>query len=399
MPIQILPAVTKGPTFLESLGMGLGSGLEQGVDRFIEKRQMEAENEQLKQMGIDLSGIADPKMRQVALGEMLKGQEKRKLFEEKKKSFADIFNQGQQGRSSVPDQLAGKQQPTKDMGIDPSQFTTEQVLEAGMLDPTVGRLMQHAQDVERRETTEAKKMKQTEFQKDREYNTQFSKPIIDQATKTLQSVPIRKGLVDQWRRDIASGETSGLGQYLVDRSGLEFWRNPEAARSKTAAKEYFIEGLSNLSPGTRPNMFIEQQMAGALPTIGRDKESGLSVLEMQNFMDDLKEQYARNVEKIAAEDNEKYGYERKDIGARAQKMLDEYAPGRQEKLAHDIRKIHEDQLDDKQLAHEVIMGKIPPETPMTQRMMSFFMIKNNDDPVKAAKDAEKSGFVLPKKKK
>lgn len=256
---------------------------------------------------------------------------------------------------------------------------------------------QQLKEIENQEKIELdkKKIKRTDFQKDREYHTQFSKPIVEQSAKTLQIIPARKGLVNQWRRDISSGKTSGLGQYLVDRSGLEFWRNPESSRAKTAAKEYFIEGLSSLSPGTRPNQFIEQQLSSALPTIGRDKESGLTVLEMQDFLDDLKEQYARNVVDIAEEDNEKYGYERKDIGIRAQKKLDQYADQRQKELATRIRTIHEDQLDDKQLSKELFLeGGVPQGTPLTQRVRSILMIKNNEDADAAMREAIRLGYEL-----
>lgn len=88
--VQILPARQKQPSFLESLGAGIGQALPGAVQGYFDKKKqaevMTQENEAAKRMGIDLSGITNPEMRKTAFSQALEsplqGAQRKKIEQE-----------------------------------------------------------------------------------------------------------------------------------------------------------------------------------------------------------------------------------------------------------------------------------------------------------------------------
>lgn len=78
----VLPAVPRRKTFAQKLNMGIESGLSSLSEMMRERqaeKQMQQEDEALKRAGIDLSGISDPRMRQLYVASKLKGLNARDL--------------------------------------------------------------------------------------------------------------------------------------------------------------------------------------------------------------------------------------------------------------------------------------------------------------------------------
>jgi hypothetical protein len=229
---------------------------------------------------------------------------------------------------------------------------------------------------------------------DRDYHSKISRPIIEQAQKTLKDSSIEKGIEQQLRRDIDSGNTSGLIPFMVDKMGLESWRNPESARFTNGVKNLFIGALNEI-PGARPNQFIERFLSTAQPLIGRDPEANLSVLDVSDFVRDVRDEHARLELEEAKKDRTKLGYAKDDISERAWDKMGDYVNRRQEKMALDIRERHEKDRNTSDLMAEVLNGNVPPNTPLTPKMMKIFYIKNNKNIDAAISEAKKNNFVLP----
>lgn len=246
---------------------------------------------------------------------------------------------------------------------------------------------------------DVKKTKETrrQFESDRTYHSKISDPIVEAANASLKEEPVKKGLNAQLRKDIASGNTSGFFPFLVDKMGIESFRNPESARFTSEIKNKFVSSLADI-PGARPNMFIERVLSTAQPQLGRSQEANLSVLDLNDFVDDLDFERARQIRNIAKEDRKELGYVRNDVVERAEERMGNYANKRQEQMAYDIRRRHEDAIeDDADLLSEIIGKNIPEGTPVTRRTMRLLMIKNKDDPKKAVAEAKKLGMVFPLK--
>ena len=235
-----------------------------------------------------------------------------------------------------------------------------------------------------------------QFKGEREFHTKRAYPVVQEAEAIIQAHPIKKGLLDQQRRDIATGNVEGFPQFMSDKLGLEIYRNPEASRFKNISKNRFIESLSELGgAGARPNQFIEQQLTQAQPAIGRSALANQTVLDLEEFIEDMKLQRAKYVEQLAADDFEKYGYERGDLNARANKLMESYADKRQDEMAYDIRRRTEEEMDNETLTREIVGKNVPKDTPLTVRVARILMIKNNDDERKAFEEAKRLGFKIP----
>jgi len=404
MPIPVLDVPQRKPSTGARLNEGLDRAMQFG-EKIMQQKQAEQkrnqENQAFMQMtGMDISGIHDPQMRQKAFEsamkdknamglEAFKQQGKQGLLEQKQKFIEEILSGGKGDNSSS---RSNTERGTNE-GFNPENISDTDIIKAEAYGI---KGLRESKDAALKKKENEKKANQTQFQSDREYHSKISQPVLDEAQSIIKQSPIKKGLINQQRRDIASGNTAGIIPYLVDATGFEAYRNPESARFKTASKQRFVETLHELGGSqARPNQFIEQQLVAAQPTLGRDAESNQTVLDLEDFVEDMKLKRAQLELQLGEEDREKFGYARNDIATRADKMMGDYADKRQDEMAYDIRQRHEQNMSNEDLTKEIVGKKVPLDTPLTLRAARILMIKNNDDEKKAQAEAKRLGFKIP----
>lgn len=389
--MQVLPAVQK-KSFGDRLNEGLGRGLET-LQQYQQMAQQEAKQkkfaDEVKRLyNIDVSGMSPEGMEKFAT-EAYKQQAKLGQFEEKIKLFNKARGIKPEGQEDG--QVTDKSPSEKE--YEPSLEDEELMF---LIDPEMGKYMERTRKEKTEKTEKEKERNRKEFESDRSFHSSYTDPLVKEAQEAIKSAPVKKTLHDQLMRDIQTGNTSGIGPALVEMTGLEFYRNPEAARFKNVIKNRFIEGVKSMgSGGVRPNQFLEQQLATAQPVLGRDIESNYTVALSERFLDEMKEADAKFKMEEAEKDQKEFGYTKRDFVERAQKKMDKFAEQKQDELAYDIRKYHEDQLDDTKLTREIVLGEVPPDTPLTLRAARILMIKNNDDEKKAQAEAKRLGFKIP----
>jgi hypothetical protein len=401
--VQVLPAVESfGAEFGRAIGNSINEGVSERLKSQKEIKQIKQENETAKAMGFDLSGISDPKTRQQMFALAMQGKNQKELEEKKQSGKKDILTNKQNFLNKIlhpeknvsSDQLENKQ--VSQSGFDASKISDEDIIEAEALGL---RGLREAKDAALKKTEGDKKEERRQFESERDFHTKASDPIVKAAEGVVRETPIKKGLISQQRRDIASGNTSGIIPFMVDKLGLEAYRDPESARFKTASKERFVSSVHELgSSGARANQFIEQQLVAAQAALGRSEEANQSVLDLEEFINDAKETRAQLELDLAEQDMKEFGYAKRDISNRADKLMKPYIEQRQDEMAYDIRKRHEENLDDEGLTKEIVSGNIGKDTPLTVRAARILMIKNNDDEKKAQAEAKKLGFRFPSEK-
>lgn len=304
--------------------------------------------------------------------------------------------QAQQQQGIDNKQIAPIQNPPQLLDL-----PNEAIAALGTVDPQLARLLQQQKEAafkqkkhEDEKLTAAEKEKRRQFEEDRKYHTKVSAPIVASANERLKTSAINKGVREQLKRDIASGNTTGFFPYMVDRLGLESFRNPESARFSNEVKNIFVGSLNEI-PGARPNQFLERLLSSAQPQIGRSPEANLSVMDVADFVEDLRDEQARQELQIAKEDRDQLGYEKSDIQERARERMGDYANRRQEQMALDIRKRHEDGLTTSELTNELLSGQTIPGTYITPRTMNILWLKNDKDLKKAVEEAKSLGMQLP----
>ncbi len=407
---KFLPEMEHRPSTGEKLGNAIG-GLGQSFSNYIvgesQKQQAHQQRSQEDQwaktnLGIDLSGMQDPKLRQAYVEKALQGQLQQEKFgfqnqldvnksQRKENVLGGILGSKNSIEPSV-NQSEKNEEKIISSGFDPTTISDEDIIRS---ENEGIRGLRQAKDAALKKKENLKKEKQTEFQSDREYHSKVSQPIIDAAQQSVRLASTKKALINQQRKDIQTGNVEGIIPFLVERTGLEVFRNPESARFKTASKQRFVESIHELGgSAARPNQFIEQQLVQAQPTLGRSAESNETVLDMEEFVEDMKNERAKLELQLAEEDREKYGFARNDISQRADKMMGSYAEKRQDKMAYDIRRRHEENLSPEEFALEVIRP-VSPDTPLTLKAARYLMIKNNENEKKAQAEAKKLGYKIP----
>lgn len=385
--MTLQPGTPKNASFGQKLAGGVERGLETGQRLMQEYQQAEA----YKKLGIPEG--TPPELAKTVLTEKLKSDYKKELLDKKQNFITSILGKSDQGKQS---DISDNQETLEGKF---SKISDQDIVEATALDPTLGKALRDAKDAEIRSFEGKEKETRRKFEADREFHSKRSDPVINAAEQVIKKAPINRTLIQQQRRDISSGNTSGVIPFLVEKLGLEAYRDPESARFKTASKQRFVESIQELGgAGARPNQFIEQQLTSAQPALGRSEEANQGVLDLEEFIEDMKLQRAKYELELAEQDREKFGYAKNDISQRADKLMKNYTEQRQDEMAYDIRKRHENNLDDEKLVQEVVSGNVPYDTPLTMRVARILMIKNNDDEKKATAEAKRLGFRFPTEK-
>ncbi len=384
--VQILAAREPNKTFAQKLNLGVGRGIEEAENMMKGRKQSEAIR---KTFGDEIANLP-PELQKIAASELMKFQGKEKLFKKKEEFLSNILGKEKNDHTSENTEeeiLTGKF----------SKISDEDILQATAIDPILGKALRDAKDSEVKSIEGQSKEKRRQFESEREFHSKRSDPIINAAQQVIKNAPITSGLIQQQRRDIATGDTSGILPFLVDKLGLEAYRDPASARFKTANKQRFVESIHELGgAGARPNQFIEQQLTQAQATLGRSEEANESVLDLEEFVQDLKLQRAELELQLAEQDHKKLGFVKGDISQRADKLMKDYTQRRQDEMAYSIRNRHEQNLSDQDLIKEIIEDRIGPDTPLTMRVARILMIKNNDDEKAATREAKQLGFKIPK---
>lgn len=264
--IQVLPAAkTFGGEFARNLGEGFSGAFSSEINKSMEEKQQQKKLSQSNkaiedQLGIDLSGITDPKERQAILTQTMKNMGKQSEFEQKQSYLDNLFggkkpsNGGYEPSKSTSQQLQseGRQQdepiPLPE-GFDVTKITDEDIARASAIDPNIGRSLQHAKDVERRERTAATDLqyrKQTDQQRRVSESFKENDKYINKVYDSYEDAERKQAIFDRMDQLEESGQLSDSGTInLLESIGLkpEWLKNP-------ANEEYTKLGLDTLGGGT-----------------------------------------------------------------------------------------------------------------------------------------------------
>lgn len=349
MGFQFLPqAAPKGPSTAKKFSNAVGAGLETGgqmMQEYQKKQQMQQENEAAKNLGFDLTGITDPKMRQQAFAiamqggnqqqlELLKQYGKQQQLGQKQDFLSQLFGGGKENQQGSQETEEQSQEVGMPQGFDPSKISDADIVRATAVDPNLGRVLQQQKDVAIREQREEKKFNFEREKLGRKEETEISKPILLEMNQIRKNIPLQEQAILDIKE--ASPKVSAL-DYFADVTGFEPLRTAEGAKLKTGIKDFFLSDLTRA--GARPNQWIEQQLADALPKIGRSPEANLITAEGLQFKTDLAKKRLENIDRLAKQDRKKFGFVKADIDSRAYNDMKKYVIDRQKELQDRIKKI------------------------------------------------------------
>jgi len=219
----------------------------------------------------------------------------------------------------------------------------EAILAVGMQDPNLARLLQGQKESQ---------IKQTESRAKREFER--AKPILARADERAEGITQKESALSLMEDAVQEGN---LGFFSPDNvaeiTGIEGLRTPKGAQFISSGKEYFLGSLKRA--GTRPNQWIEQQIQKMLPKIGRSEAANRTVIEALKSELAIEKAQLDIIDKLAQEDEEKFGYIKGNIGQRTRKELKKFADAEQKELEARLREIQSTSTPTEVKETEVIM--------------------------------------------
>ncbi len=395
-----------------STGEKLSGGLNEGMKMLQQYQEIQQQNQQLKQQneqiknnfGVDLSGVTDPDERKIILGQMLKqgapqkpltslqqsqedlNRQKIEALKGTQEAFGNIFGQNQgQGQMQPIGENQGPegQQPSRRTIKD---FDDQQLIDLASFEGQPGEMgivanqakmeLQERKEKEKLERTEKTEKEKRDFEREkleRREAGEVTKPLMIELQQSRKNIPLQEQAIE----DIKSAAPAvGTRDYLADITGFEPLRSSEGAQLKTAIKDFFLSDLTRV--GARPNQWIEQQLADALPKLGRSPEANLITAAGMKFKVDLAKKRIELIDDLAERDMEKYGFQKKDIDSRANALMKPYVEQRKKDLIDEITKIKSD--------NKVEKGFTRMKNPETGE--TYDILENN------VKEAKKAGWEI-----
>lgn len=263
------------------------------------------------------------------------------------------------------------------------KLSDEQLVQLGMMPQFKGMAQL---EIARRDTENKK------FQAERKYNSEISTPYMLEINKEREALRNKRFAVPQMQEAIEQGN---FGFFSLDNLSnlfhIEGLRTASGAKLVGAAKEFLLSNIARA--GARPNQWIEQQIAAALPQVGQKKEAAATLAELLRAEVDLQSERVRIADELGAKYEKEMGFVPRDIGAQVDAKMRDYEQFIQDRTAYRTRQIYEDALTDEELGFE-LNKKVPKGTPLTPRMGDLIYSKAKQNPKTAASLAEKLGYSV-----
>ena len=391
--VQVLPN-NKRPSFSEQVNQGLNAAIP-AIQSFLQQREMQQQKQQqmqaLQKLGIDPSVAQLPENAQAEYFKNAFAREKpldalqqaklealqrnKNLFEK----FGDQFD--------TVDQKPTQQQTSVENV--PEQTLRQIAAFAGQpgQEGTIGNMAKA--ELDRRE--KEKKLGREEFLEERKFHSDLSKKSLERADVMRESIPKKESALDLARNAIETGDMSFFTpDKLADATGIELFRTAKGAQLTTALKENFMNNMSRVSAKAQ-NIWFEKRLATMAPEIGRSREANLSAQEIIEGELAMDKAYLEAFDRISEEDNQKYGFEKKDIEKRARDAVKSTNKEILSRTSYRLKELEEQEKGLSKLKSEV--GKnVVKGTPLTLAMAKLYKDKFGD---KALDVAKKNGYTIP----
>lgn len=311
------------------------------------------------------------------------------------KSLDSILNPGVNKQVNGTGLLQGvDQQSSNDVSPQRSLYTEDQIAAVSTINPQLaGQMQKHNENV-RNEIQKRKDQEYKRFIDDRTYHSKYSQEQEQEVNATEERL-----IKNKQARELAKNayENEDLSFFswdnIANMTGLENLRTARGAQLVLAAKDTLINNLGKVSARGQ-NLWLERRMASMFPQVGQNLEANQTMEAMLEGEDLLDSAYVNAFNKIAAEDEEKYGYVRKDASKRARKFQNSVSNDILKRTAYRTKVIAENEILNKGLsALKKEVGKeVPKGTPLTVGMAKLYKEKYGEN---YKKKAAKDGYTVP----
>lgn len=306
--VTLLPPIERKPSFGQRLNVGIGKGLDTASQLYSEYQnqkmmqdQLAAENELGQKLGLDISGPIDPKMKQSLFLEKMKQQGKESQFQQKQDFLNQLFGSNKSEQNPSRKNSAQK-------GFNPIDISDEDIAKASVVDPNLGRSLQHAKDVALREQRENIRQQERETLHNRKEQIEFHKESQKYDEDLLKNAKTAKNqmvAINNIEKSIKSGKVKpfslanifkGFGS-IGNKFSNAFLNDDQATMQ--ASIPGLLEGWKEVF-GVRLSDADLRLLQDKLPDMGKSKEANLAILKVMKKYGEtanLRSQIASEVKK------------------------------------------------------------------------------------------------------
>jgi len=347
--VQILPPKTNlGSQIGSAFGQGFQSGsnlgnqvnlqqllqqrqqsmLQSSLDRALQNYSAPGMSPESKLVGLYRDLAANPQVAQALAGNLQKMQQQQQSMG----LLQHILGGGQPQAGGQNEAMQGQSSGVFESPA--SAMSDANIAALAVVNPVLAKVLQQQKDASlQRELTEKKRGWELEDLARKE-ETDIAKPILLELNQVRKNIPYQEQAIEDIKE---ASPNVGWRDFVADLVGAEPLRTAEGARLKTAIKDFFLSDLTRA--GARPNQWIEQQLADALPKIGRSKEANLITAEGLKFKVDLAKKRMEIIDKLAEDQKKRHGYVKGDIDSLSYNMMKPYVKERQKELKTAIEEI------------------------------------------------------------
>lgn len=378
-----------------ALGQGAGQGINQGVDALLQRQGQEQKSNRIQQALASLSpeqqqdpfAIYQALTRDPEIAKDLSHaiNEKQKLTgkEVHQQQILDfLFKRTGDLGDSQDESILGTQSSPLQRQQHP-ELSQQELAALSLIDPQTANLIQKSQKEQHRE-----------FESERSYHSGFTKDIEKEYENLRIVIPAKENAIDLAKEAVASGN---VGQFSKDAIAnvlpspfSEALRTAKGAQLITAGKENLLNNMSRVSAKAQ-NVWFEKRLNDMFPQIGQSQEANKTVSEMLDGELSMEKARLNLFDKLAQEDENKFGYVRKDIGRRVAQEVEPLNQKIFERTSYRLRELEEQEKGIQQLRKNV-GKKVSKGTPMTMGMMKLYLEKFGD---KSLERAKKDGYSIP----
>ena len=239
---------------------------------------------------------------------------------------------------------------------------------------------------------ESKKLQQSRFEADRKYESQRSLPYLKQIDDQRQALRNKEFALTNLNTALSEGNTGGFSLDNISR----IFNRPEilsqsGAQQLASVKELLVSNISRV--GARPNQWIEQQIASALPNLGNSKIANQTLAEAIRGEVELGRARIELTDNLTQQDTNQFGYVKGDIAKRVDKALAPLSEKIESSISYRMRELFEQEKGANDLRKN-LMNKVSKGTPLTKNTYDLFKVKYNGNSAQAIENAKKLGYTI-----
>lgn len=194
-------------------------------------------------------------------------------------------------------------------------------------------------------------------------------------------------------QSVRSGEVGGFDiNYLANSLGPlgEPLKTAKGAQLQSVSKNLLLDGIQKIS-GNRPNQWVEQQLQGAIPNVGKTAEANETLFTMGLAANLVEQKLIEERQNLISKYDEMGKIPPTNIEQQALKNVKPYAENVEKVRDYKLREIYEKEKGQKSLKS---LENVPRGTPLTRERAAVLTEKSGGDREKAKKTAEKLGYTI-----